>query len=287
MKQAGLGKGLGALLTTNVDTISQNANNKEDLNKEKIYNLKISKIEPDKNQPRTDFKEEKIDELAQSIKEHGVIQPIIVTKKGEFYQIIAGERRWRASKKAGLKEIPAIIRDDDEKLNKQISLIENIQRQDLNPIEEAIAIKNIMEEQNLTQEDVAKILGKSRSSVANTVRMINLDERVKELVVDGKLTFGHCKILLGVEKEKQYKLACEIIEKNESVSELNKKTKEKSTKTKKSTNKMNIIYKDIEEQFKNYFGTKVSMVAGKNKGKIVIEYFSNEELERILELIKS
>jgi len=288
MKPAGLGKGLGALLTTDVEKISENANIKEDnLNKEKIHNLKISKVEPNKNQPRTDFKEDKIEELAESIKEHGVIQPIIVTKKGEFYQIIAGERRWRAAKKAGLKEIPAIIREDDDRTNKQISLIENIQRQDLNPIEEAIAIKSIMEEQNLTQEEVAKVLGKSRSSIANTVRLINLDEKVKEMVIDGKLTFGHCKILLGVDKEKQYQLACEIIEKNESVSELNKKTKEKATKSKKTNNKMNVIYKDIEEQFKNYFGTKVSMMAGKNKGKIVIEYFSNEELERIIELIKS
>jgi len=275
----GLGKGLGALLTTNIDKISES----KDESKEKIYKLKLSDVEPNKEQPRKRFEDEKLDELADSIKEHGVIQPIIVVKKDKYYQIVAGERRWRAAKKAGLKEIPAIIRDDEEKINKQVSLIENIQRQDLNPIEEAIAIKSLMEEQDLTQEEVAKILGKNRSTVANILRILNLDDEVKKLVEEGKISVGHCKILLGFPKEEQYKMALEIIEKNQSVSDTQSKTRKKS-RIKKDI-KLEILYKDIEERFKNYFGTKVSLKPGKNKGKITIEYFSNDELERILNMI--
>lgn len=291
MKSTGLGKGLGALLSTNIENISEKANNSSsysslnDSNEsEKVYKININEIEPNKNQPRKNFEEEKIDELAESIKEHGIIQPIIVVKREGFYQIIAGERRWRASKKAGIKEIPAIIRKDDEKSNKQISLIENIQRQDLNPIEEAIAIKNLMEEHGFTQEEIAKSLGKSRSSIANIVRILNLDENVKKLVEDGKLTLGHCKVLLAQPKDKQYKLALDIIKNNESVRKLEDKIK--NNKIKKDKRSLSPIYQEIEDEFKNYFGTKVTLNSGKNKGKITIEYFSNEELERILELIR-
>lgn len=276
----GLGKGLGALLSTNVDEVVEN---KEKLSKEKIYQLKLSEVEPNKEQPRKRFEDEKIDELAQSIKEHGVIQPIIVVKKDKYYQIIAGERRWRAAKKAGIKEIPAIIRDDEEQINSQVSLIENIQRQDLNPLEEALAIRKLMDEQNLTQEKVSQILGKNRSTVANILRVLTLDEDVKKLVEEGKITLGHCKILASFPKEEQYKMALEIIEKNQSVNATQSKTKKKSAIKKDKA--IEAIYKDIEDRFKNYFGTKVSLKAGKNKGKITIEYFSNEELERILNMI--
>ena len=287
MKSSGLGKGLGALLSTNIENISEKASNNSQMNvdeSEKVYKININEIEPNINQPRKSFEDEKIEELAESIKEHGVIQPIIVVKRDGFYQIVAGERRWRASKKAGIKEIPAIIREDDDKTNKQISLIENIQRQDLNPIEEAIAIKNLMEEHNFTQEEIAKSLGKSRSSIANIVRILNLDENVKKLVEEGKLTLGHCKVLLAQPKEKQYKLALDIIKNNESVRQLEDKIK--NNKGKKDKRRLSPIYQEIEDEFKNYFGTKVTLNSGKNKGKITIEYFSNEELERILELIR-
>ena len=287
MKSSGLGKGLGALLSTNIENISEKASNNSQINvdeSEKVYKININEIEPNINQPRKSFEDEKIEELAESIKEHGVIQPIIVVKRDGFYQIVAGERRWRASKKAGIKEIPAIIREDDDKTNKQISLIENIQRQDLNPIEEAIAIKNLMEEHNFTQEEIAKSLGKSRSSIANIVRILNLDENVKKLVEEGKLTLGHCKVLLAQPKEKQYKLALDIIKNNESVRQLEDKIK--NNKGKKDKRRLSPIYQEIEDEFKNYFGTKVTLNSGKNKGKITIEYFSNEELERILELIR-
>lgn len=288
MKSSGLGKGLGALLSTNIENISEKAsNNSNEKNvdeSEKVYKININEIEPNKNQPRKSFEDEKIEELAESIKEHGIIQPIIVVKRDGFYQIIAGERRWRASKRAGIKEIPAIIREDDDKTNKQISLIENIQRQDLNPIEEAIAIKNLMEEHNFTQEEIAKSLGKSRSGIANIVRILNLDENVQKLVEEGKLTLGHCKVLLAQPKEKQYKLALDIIKNNESVRQLEDKIK--NNKVKKDKKRLSPIYQEIEDEFKNYFGTKVTLNSGKNKGKITIEYFSNEELERILELIR-
>lgn len=286
MKNSGLGKGLGALLSTNVEKISENANKKEELDNEKIYSLKINEVEPNKEQPRKRFEEEKIEELSNSIKEHGVIQPIIVAKKENYYEIIAGERRWRAAKKAGLKEIPAIIKENDEKKNKQISLIENIQRQDLNPIEEAVAIQSLMNEYGFTQEQVSKSIGKSRSSVANTVRLLNLDDKVKKLVEEGKLTEGHCKVLVSQPKEEQLKMALEIIEGKKTVRQLEENIKSKKSSPRKVSKQLDAIYKDIEEQFKNYFGTKVSIKAQKNKGKITIEYFSNEELERILELIK-
>ena len=223
-KKTGLGKGLDALFA--------NSNIQEDT-EEMVKNIKIIEIEPNKEQPRRIFKDEAIEELSESIKKYGVIQPIIVTKKGDYYQIIAGERRWRAAKKAGLQEIPAIVRDDDEQKNKEIALIENIQREDLNPIEKAIGIKKLMDEYNLTQQAVADILGKARSSVANSVRLLNLDERVIKLALDGKLTEAHCKVILSEENpEKQYKMALKIIEAGESVQEATKRTKTKKSKNK-------------------------------------------------------
>ena len=184
IKKTGLGKGLDALFSTPV--IEESEENAI------VKKLKINEIEPNKEQARKVFDEEAIEDLAASIKEYGVIQPIIVSKKNNFYEIIAGERRWRASKKAGLTEIPAIIRDDDEQTNKEISLIENIQRENLNPIEKARGIKLLMDEYNLTQQEVANKLGKSRSSIANTVRILNLDERVINLALEYNLTQGHC-----------------------------------------------------------------------------------------------
>ena len=280
VKKTGLGKGLDALFSTPI--IEETVNNQEEL----VKKLKINEIEPNKEQARKLFDEEAIEDLASSIKEYGVIQPIIVSKKDNYYEIIAGERRWRASKKAGLSEIPAIVRDDNDQRNKEISLIENIQREDLNPIEKARGIKQLMDEYNLTQQKVAEKLGKSRSSIANTVRILNLDERVINLALEGKLTEGHCKSLMAIDdSERQYKMAQYIIESGDSVREAEKKMKVRK-KVSKKNDKYIPIYRDIENTFQGFFGTKVKLDAGKRKGKIIIQYSSNDDLERILGLIK-
>ena len=278
-KMSGLGKGLDALFSnTPVD---------EEIGKNEIVkNLKIIDIEPNKEQARKMFDEESLEELSESIKNYGVIQPIIVTKKENYYEIIAGERRWRASKKAGLTEIPAIRREDDERKNREISLIENIQREDLNPIEKARGIKVLMEEYDLTQQKVAEILGKSRSSIANSVRILNLDERVIDLALEGKLTEGHCKALMAIDNpEKQYNMALYMIESGDTVREAEKKMQVRK-KMKKKDERYEAIYRDIENTFQGFFGTKVKLDAGTKKGKIIIEYNSNEDLERLLDLIK-
>lgn len=280
VKKTGLGKGLDALFSTPI--IEETINSQEEI----VKKIKINEIEPNKEQARKLFDEEGIEDLANSIKEYGIIQPIIVSKKSNYYEIIAGERRWRASKKAGLTEIPSIVRNDDEQKNKEISLIENIQREDLNPIEKARGIKQLMDEYNLTQQKVAEKLGKSRSSIANTVRILNLDERVINLALEGKLTEGHCKSLMSIDdNERQYKMAQYIIESGDSVREAEKKMKVRK-KTSKKNDKYIPIYRDIEDTFQGFFGTKVKLDAGERKGKIIIQYSSNEDLERILGLIK-
>ena len=277
-KKTGLGKGLDALFSS---TVIEETNDNE-----VIHNIKISEIEPDKDQPRRIFEGDTLNELSESIKRYGVIQPIIVSKKDNYYQIVAGERRWRASKLAGLTEIPAIIRNDDEQRNKEIALIENIQREDLNPIEKARGIKQLMEQYNLTQAQVADIIGKGRSTVTNTLRILNLDPRVIDLALQGKLTEGHCKALLGFENpEKQYNMALNMIESGDSVREAEMKTKNRKKMPKKNSI-YEPIFKDIENSFQSFFGTKVKLNAGQRKGKIIIEYASNDDLERILELIK-
>ena len=294
MAKMSLGKGLDALFPSNVN-VETLGEKKEIIDaSENIIEMKINSVEPNVNQPRKNFDDDKIDDLAESIKVHGVLQPIIVTKKGDYYQIIAGERRWRASKKAGLKTIPAIVRDYDEKKIREVALIENLQRQDLNAIETAKAIKELMEEHSLTQEEISKTLGKSRSAIANTLRILNLDERVQELVVSGKISEGHARTLASIPSpQKQYKLAMDIINLDLNVREAEERTrieKEKSantTKGKKEVSKLEVIYKDIENRLKRALGTKVSFKPlTKSKGKIIIEYFSSEELERILEILE-
>ena len=280
VKKTGLGKGLDALFASNVDveeTLKEN---------EVIEKLKITQVEPNRNQPRKHFDEEALEELAESISRYGVIQPIIVVKKGDYYEIVAGERRWRASKKAGLTEIPAIVREGDERKNKELALIENVQREDLNAYEKAVGIKELMEEYGLTQQQVSEILGKSRSSIANTVRILNLDPRVIELVQQNKLTEGHARSLLAIEdNEKQYQMALRLLEMGASVREVEKKVQQKK-KMKKQDERYEDIYRDIEDSFQGFFGTKVKLEVGKRKGKIVIEYANNDDLERILDLIK-
>ena len=281
-KKTGLGKGLDALFGT--------APEEEQLKENDVLkNLKITEVEPNRDQPRKNFKQEALEELAESIKEYGLIQPIVVTEKEGYYSIIAGERRWRASKLAGLEEIPAIIREDDDRKNNEIALIENIQREDLNPYEKAVGIKNLMDNYGMTQEEVSKKLGKSRSAVANTVRILNLDSRVLEFAKQGKITEGHCRGLLAItDPEKQYMTAVDMIERGATVREIeltNKKIN-KRVVSKEDLKKVNILYRDIENTFQGFFGTKVKLNPGKKKGKIIIEYASNDDLERILSLMR-
>lgn len=279
-KRTGLGKGLDALFSGPIIDDEQMREN------DTLKSLKITEVEPNRDQPRKVFNQESLEELAESIKTYGVIQPIVVTKKDGYYAIIAGERRWRASKIAGLEEIPAIIREDDERRNKEIALIENIQREDLNAYDKALGIKNLMLEYNLTQEQVAKTLGRSRSSIANSVRILNLNPDVLELVKQGKLTEGHCKALMAVtDPKKQYEMAIRMIERGESVRQAEKKAKLKKNSP-GVDEKYQHLFKDIEDTFQGYFGTKVKLDAGRKKGKIIIEYNSNDDLERILGLIK-
>ena len=277
-KMTGLGKGLDALFgpTPEEEQIKEN---------DTLQNLNITEVEPNRDQPRKHFDQEALEELAESIKEYGLIQPIVVTQKDGYYSIIAGERRWRASKMAGLKEIPAIIRDDDEKVNSEISLIENMQREDLNAYEKALGIRTLIDNYELSQEEVAKKLGKGRSTIANWVRVLNLEPRVLEMAKDGKLTEGHCKALLAItDPEKQYYAAVHMLERGETVRQVEKKAKIKETKEEQKRN--HILYKSIEDNFQSFFGTKVKLDAGKRRGKIIIEYTSNDDLERILGLIK-
>ncbi|MCI8485623.1 MAG: ParB/RepB/Spo0J family partition protein [Clostridia bacterium] len=283
-KKTGLGKGLNALFAE--APIIEKEEELLQADNESIQKIKLINIEPNREQPRRAFDEESIDELAESIKRYGLIQPIVVTKKGDYYQIVAGERRWRASKKAGLVEVPCIIREEDEKKNKEIALIENIQRQDLNPIEKAKGFKQLMDEYGMTQMQLSEAIGISRSAVANTVRILNLDERVINLALEGKLTEGHCRSLMSiVDGEKQYEMALQIIKTGDSVRDIERKVKN-TKQLKKKDQRYEAIFKDIEDSFSGFFGSPVKLNAGKRKGKIIIEYASNEDLERILDLIK-
>lgn len=286
-KKTGLGKGLGALFNNNDIMEDEYDKNEIKEGEEVVHKIKIIDIEPNKNQPRRTFNNESIDELATSIKTYGVIQPIIVTPKGKYYEIVAGERRWRAAKKAGLDEIPCIVREDTERHNKEIALIENIQREDLNPIEKARSFRQLMDEYGMTQQELSDIIGISRSGLANTVRLLNLDPRVIELTLEGKLTEGHARSLLCFQDpEKQYKAALEIIEKGQNVRDIEQKVKNKRIAQKRDP-KYDAIIQDVEGTFQGYFGTKVSLQAGKRSGKIIIQYTSNDELERIMDLVKN
>ena len=277
-KMSGLGKGLDALFGPAPEEEQMQEN-------DILKNLKVTEVEPNRDQPRKNFDQEALEELAESIKEYGLIQPIVVTKKDGYYGIDAGERRWRASKIAGLTEIPAIIREDNERINSEISLIENMQREDLNPYEKALGVRTLIDNYGLSQEEVAKKLGKGRSTIANIVRILNLEPRVLEMAKEGKLTEGHCKALLAItDPEKQYKTAIQMLERGATVRQVEKKARVKETKEESDRN--HILYKSIEDNFQSFFGSKVRLDAGKRRGKIIIEYTSNDDLERILNLIK-
>lgn len=284
MAKKGLGKGLGSL-------IPQIDEPEEIFDGEKVIELKIVEVEPNKNQPRNRFDEEKLEELASSIAEHGVISPIIVKKLDNgFYRIIAGERRWRASKLAGMKKIPAIIRDFDEKTSTEVALIENLQRENLNPIEEAKGYAELMKKFGLTQEEAAKKVGKSRPYIANLLRLLNLHPKITEMVEIGSISVGHAKVLLSVEdKEKQLQYAKLIEEKALTVRELEKIIKNDMKPEKKVLEEdlnVKLAYEEFEKRFENVLGTKVKILGGKKKGKIEIEYYSEEDLERIGKILK-
>lgn len=288
-KKSGLGKGLDAILNDKYD--SQALDTAEYSDSSKIVELKIIDVEPNKEQPRKEFDKEKLDELANSISEHGVIQPIIVVKKGKTYQIVAGERRWRASKQAGLKKIPALIRDYDELKVMEVALIENLQREDLNPVEEALGYKSLMDSFALTQDKISERVGKSRSAVANSLRLLNLPEEVLKLLEAGKISTGHAKVILSVSSEKeQLQIAEIIVEKKLSVRETEALIKNKS-KTKrnvsKSSEEFKMAVKNMENNFSKYFGTKVKIKETNGKGKIEISYYSRDEFERIAEMLKN
>jgi ParB family chromosome partitioning protein len=282
VKNAGLGKGLDALFS-NSSVLKEI--NEEKAKEEKVEYIKLIDIEPNPSQARKKFSEESINELATSIKNYGVLQPIIVENKGKYYQIIAGERRWRAAKVAGLTEIPCLVRNESEQTSKEISLIENIQRENLNPIEKALGYKELIDNYNLKQADLADKLGISRTYVTNTLRILNLDPRVIELALEGKLSEGHCKTLVSIEDpEQQYKLALKIIESGGTVKDLERTLKNKKKAPKKDA-KNEAVYRDIEDRFEHFFGTKCQLKAGSRSGSIVIKYSSNEELERILDML--
>ena len=285
MKKTGLGKGLDALFSDNLLSNNEEEEKVEDAS-EKIHKIKVIEIEPNREQPRRSFDEEALDELASSIKTYGVLQPIIVNKKSDYYEIVAGERRWRAAKKAGLTELPCIIKDDiTDKSNKEIALIENLQRVDLNPIDKAKGLKELIDDYGMTQKELADSIGISRSNIANSIRILNLDPRVIKLAEEGKITEGHCRNLVVIEDpEKQYRAALDIITKGESVRDVERKVKNKKV-AQKTDPRFEAIYKDIEDSFQGFFGTKVKLDAKKKSGKIIIQYSSYDDLERILGLI--
>ena len=281
-KKLALGKGLSALIPDE----SFNTDNKNST----LY-ISINEIKSDKDQPRKSFDSEKIAELTESIKTHGIIQPLILRKiDNDQYIIVAGERRWRAAKIAGLKEVPAIIMDLTESEILEISLIENIQRQDLNPIEEAIAYKKLIDDFKMTHEELSKRIGKSRTSITNTMRLINLDDRVQQYIIEGVISEGHGRALLGIKDfEIQYELAQQVIDEKLSVRELEKIIRRiiepNNRNSSSSKQELNPYYKEIKNQLQNYFGTKVNISNKNNKGKIEIEYYSEDDLQRILDII--
>ena len=255
--------------------------------------VKIGEIEPNREQPRKAFDEDALLELADSIRQFGVLQPLLVKKREGYYELIAGERRWRAAKLAGLKEVPVVIRDFSKQEVVEISLIENIQREDLNPIEEDVAFKRLMEEFHLKQDEIAERVSKSRAAVTNSMRLLKLDERVQQMLVEEMITTGHARALLGLEDgEQQYTAALRIFDEKLSVRETEKMVKQilepKAPKTKEHDAAQDAIYQHLEERMKSIVGTKVAINRkSKNKGKIEIEYYSEDELERIIELFES
>ena len=311
-KKGGLGKGIDALISP---TVKKEADKEKVVEKviekpvekivEKIVEvekpvelyLKIDEIEPNRLQPRKNFDEDALQELSESIKQFGLIQPIVVKKQDNYYEIVAGERRWRAARIAGLKEVPVIVKEYSERESMEIAIVENLQREDLNPIEEAQAYRRLIEEFGLKQDEAAQRVSKSRTAVTNAMRLLKLDERVQQMVIDDMISGGHARTLLAIEnKEEQYAMAMLVFDNKMSVRETEKlvrnylkKEEEKKTPEKKEDfSQMETIYHQLEERMKSVIGSKVAIHSRNyKKGKIEIEYYSNDELERIIDLIES
>ena len=310
-KKGGLGKGIDALISPSV---------KKEAEKEKVIEkpvekivekivevekvvekpveqlMRIDEIEPNRLQPRKNFDEDALQELSESIKQFGLIQPIVVKNKGEYYEIVAGERRWRAARIAGFKEVPVILKEYNDKESMEIAIVENLQREDLNPIEEAQAYQKLIEEFGLKQDEAAQRVSKSRTAVTNALRLLKLDERVQQMVIDEMISGGHARALLAIEdKEEQYSMAMLIFDNKMSVRETEKlvrghlkKEEEKKEEKKEDFSQMETIYHQLEERMKSVIGSKVAIHSRNyKKGKIEIEYYSNDELERIIDLIES
>lgn len=294
-KKSGLGKGLDSLIPNKKNDISDSKVEKKqekenDLPKSGEIMVRINEVEPNRDQPRKDFDEDALMELADSIRQFGILQPLLVQKKKNYYEIIAGERRWRAAKLAGIKEVPIIVKDYTDQEIVEISLIENIQRENLNPIEEAMAFKRLLQEFQLKQDEVAERVSKSRTAVTNSMRLLKLSPRVQQMIIDDMISTGHARALLAIDdEEQQFILANKIFDEKLSVREtekLVKALKNPKKEVKKEKSEHTFIYENIEEQIKNIMGTKVSVNQKANgKGKIEIEYYSEEELERIYDLL--
>lgn len=283
MAKSKLGRGLGSFFDEEPEVKKG----------DQVETLRITQVEPNRNQPRHTFNNDKIEELSDSIREHGVIQPIIVVKNDDMYKIVAGERRWRAAKMAGLKEIPAVVRNYSEFEIAQIALIENLQRENLNPIEEALGYQTLINKFSMTQEDISIKIGKSRSAIANSIRLLSLDEPVREKLISGEISSGHARALLSLEiPELRLALLESIISKGLNVRQaeaLAKQLQEAKPRKKKVTpvnEQLKAQLEELENRLSSYLGTKVTLVHDKKKGKIEIEYYGNEDLDRILSLIE-
>ena len=297
IKKKGLGKGLDSLIPDNKSIKAVTSDKSAEVKKEAeekagVQTMKINEVEPNRDQPRKNFDEDALLELSDSIKQFGVLQPLLVRKRKDYYEIIAGERRWRAAKLAGVKEVPVIVKEYTDQEILEIGLIENIQRENLNPIEEAIAFKRLLEEFNLKQDEVAERVSKSRTAVTNSMRLLKLSEKVQQMIIDDMISTGHARALLAIDDpELQYTLANKIFDEKLSVRETEKLVKEiknpKKPKEKKVIENA-FIYQDLEEKMKGVFGTKVSIASkGKGKGKIEIEYYSDDELEHLFDMMMS
>lgn len=319
VKRGGLGKGLDSMIPILDSTVTKKKTGRTAIDKEALQNaakeahkhqkekmefegkpgeqvqiVKLTKVEPSREQPRKQFDADALQELAESIKQFGVLQPLLVQKKEDYYEIIAGERRWRASKLAGLKEVPVIVKEFTEQEAVEISLIENIQREDLNPIEEAMAYKRLMEEFHLKQDAIAERVSKSRTAVTNSMRLLKLDDRVQQMLIDEMISTGHARALLALEsKDAQAEAAVKVFDEKLSVRETERLVKELLNPVQKKEEKPKnqaeeLVYKNLEEKIKQIIGSKVAINRRTdNKGKIEIEYYSQEELERIVELLET
>ena len=288
VERKGLGKGLGALFEdVNIDSTEIEGS---EANKEDINFIEIDEIAPNESQPRKTFNKEKLEELARSIKTHGVIQPIVVRKQGSHYEVVAGERRWRAARIAGLSEVPCIVRELTDEQNMLVAIIENVQREDLNPIEEARGIRAMIEDYELTQDEVAKAVSKSRPYITNALRMLKLPDAVLDMVSAGKLSAGHARAILSAKEEEQTEIAKHVETKGLSVREAEKLSKKGLSFDRKKPGKhptKNAAVKQIESELSSALGTKVNLSQNGNKGKIEIEYYSREELEGLIEALRA